>query len=639
VALAIVAVALLRVHLIQAPLERDEGEYAYAGQLMLQGIPPYQLACNMKLPGTYAAYALILAAFGQSIAAIHAGLLVANAGAIVLIFLLGRRLFSDAAGLAACAAYALLSVSAGVLGTQAHATHFVVLAALAGLLLLRRYSESPRPWTLWSSGLLFGLAYLMKQHGIFFGLFGAAYLVAEGRWKKLPLFLAGAAAPFGLTCLILWRAGVFSRFWFWTFTYARHYGSENSLADGVAALAETFGPILRQGAGVWILAAGGLAMLVGWVPSRRRADAKDRLGAAEPVAAAGGRAEPDAVVAAKREAAAEPVVAAEPASAANAVVAADPEAGAHEQVAAEPVVAAKREAAAEPASVADAVVAADPEAGAHEQVAAEPVVAAKREAAAEPVVAADGRVGPDAAVAAGPRAGTAAGWPRSAVFVIGLLVFSFAAICPGLYFRAHYVVLMLPAIALLAGSAVRGRVSGWLFAAALVVSVATQREFLFRMSPVEIARELYGFDPFPEAIPMAAYIRSHTANGARIAVIGSEPEIYFYAHRHSATSYIYIEPMVEPQPFALTMQNDMVRELERAAPEYVVRFPAEETLALGENSPTRLFDWWAEYGPQHYRVVGIADILSDYRTEYRWDAAAEEYQPKSLYYLAVYRRK
>lgn len=38
-----------------APLERDEGEYAYAGQLMLQGIPPYQLAYNMKLPGTYAA--------------------------------------------------------------------------------------------------------------------------------------------------------------------------------------------------------------------------------------------------------------------------------------------------------------------------------------------------------------------------------------------------------------------------------------------------------------------------------------------------------------------------------------------------------------------------------------------------------
>ena len=40
--LALVAVARLR--LLNFPLERDEGEYAYAGQLMLQGIPPYELA-------------------------------------------------------------------------------------------------------------------------------------------------------------------------------------------------------------------------------------------------------------------------------------------------------------------------------------------------------------------------------------------------------------------------------------------------------------------------------------------------------------------------------------------------------------------------------------------------------------------
>ena len=60
------------------PLERDEGEYAYAGQLMLQGIPPYQLAYNMKFPGVYAAYALIMLSFGQTSVGIHFGLLVVN---------------------------------------------------------------------------------------------------------------------------------------------------------------------------------------------------------------------------------------------------------------------------------------------------------------------------------------------------------------------------------------------------------------------------------------------------------------------------------------------------------------------------------------------------------------------------------
>ena len=44
----------IRIRLLGIPLERDEGEYAYAGQLMLQGIAPYKLAYNMKFPGTYA---------------------------------------------------------------------------------------------------------------------------------------------------------------------------------------------------------------------------------------------------------------------------------------------------------------------------------------------------------------------------------------------------------------------------------------------------------------------------------------------------------------------------------------------------------------------------------------------------------
>src|SRR5262249_20001496 len=53
VAAALLLVALVRLRLADVPLERDEGEYAYAGQLILHGIPPYQQAYNMKFPGTY----------------------------------------------------------------------------------------------------------------------------------------------------------------------------------------------------------------------------------------------------------------------------------------------------------------------------------------------------------------------------------------------------------------------------------------------------------------------------------------------------------------------------------------------------------------------------------------------------------
>src|SRR6266404_3463270 len=78
VGLVILLFAGIRWRVREMPLERDEGEYAYAGQLILQGIPPYQLAYNMKLPGTYAAYAAILRVFGSTPAGIHAGLLLGN---------------------------------------------------------------------------------------------------------------------------------------------------------------------------------------------------------------------------------------------------------------------------------------------------------------------------------------------------------------------------------------------------------------------------------------------------------------------------------------------------------------------------------------------------------------------------------
>ena len=114
-------------------MERDEGEYAYAGQLILQGIPPYQLAYNMKFPGTYYAYALILAVFGQTPWGIHVGLLLVNAATILLVFAMGRRLSGEFAGAVAAMSFAVFSLDRWLCGLFAHATHFVILLALAGV--------------------------------------------------------------------------------------------------------------------------------------------------------------------------------------------------------------------------------------------------------------------------------------------------------------------------------------------------------------------------------------------------------------------------------------------------------------------------------------------------------------------------
>jgi tetratricopeptide (TPR) repeat protein len=514
VAIVVVLAIAVRIHLLGIPLERDEGEYAYGGQLLLHGIPPYKLIYSMKFPGIYAAYALIMAVFGQTITGIHLGLMLVNAFTIVLIFLLGKRVFSAAAGVAAAAAYALLSIGQGVFGTQAHATHFVVLAALGGTLLLLRGIESRQWSTLLLSGVLFGTAVLMKQHGFLFVAFAVVYLAWErftqrrDAWlsvaKEAAIFLGGVMLPLLLTGLALWRAGVFDKFWFWTFTYAFEYAQEVTLSVGISLFRENFIYAVEANLALWLVALAGL-VLVWWRKEDRAA----------------------------------------------------------------------------------------------------------------------------------------------AAFITGFLVFSFLAVCPGLYFRGHYFVLMLPAIALLAGAAVGTALKQWpgnswltcgVYGAALIISVFLQREYLFQLSALEISREIFAENPFNEAIEIGDYLRTHSAKDARIAILGSEPEIPFYAHRLSVSGHVYMYGLMEDQPYALTMQEELIHEVEMAQPDYVVVVTNPFSWLKQASSAMEISNWWTAYQPLHYRqMVGVADMVSADHTEYRWDDAGT-YHVKSASAVMIYKR-
>jgi Dolichyl-phosphate-mannose-protein mannosyltransferase len=487
--LILALVVVIRGRLRNMPLERDEGEYAYAGQLLLQGIPPYALAYNMKLPGTYAAYALLMAIFGQTPAGVHLGLLLVNAATLLLMYLLAARLMGQFGGVIAAAAYAILSTSPSVMGFEGHAAHFVVLAAVAGFLLLLRAIESGRNWLLFASGILLGLAFVMKQPGFLFPLFGGLYLLrttakTTPNWRtvirRCAIFSAGVVLPFAVTCLLLWRAGVFRAFWFWTFSYAGQYVSEVGFSQGMQELCRILPHIIGPLWGIWAIAGIGLTALFWNAAARSRA-----------------------------------------------------------------------------------------------------------------------------------------------VFLVGFLLFSFLAVCPGFNFREHYFILLLPSLSLLAATAVvsitrtlkeNQRVILSLlpvifFAAAFVYALAAQWNFLFDMDPVTASRVIYQPNPFPEAIRIGDYIRDHTPANARVAVLGSEPEIYFYADRHSATGYIYTYNLMERQRFASQMQQQMISEIEAARPEIVVFVDVPYSWGVRQGSDTRILAWAQTYLRTQYEPVQTVNVL------------------------------
>ena len=511
----------IRFRLLDVPLERDEGEYAYAGQLILQGIPPYKLAYNLKLPGTYFAYATGMAVFGQTIRGVHLTLIAVNSLTIIFTFLLGRKLFGITGGLVACASYAAMSESPAFAGLAAHATHFVVLFAVPAMLLLLKTCETKRRGILFFSGLLYGMAFLMKQQGIVFGVFGCAFLICQagrdgkifsaGFAKRIFIFGLGIILPFAVICLALALAGVFREFWFWTFTYARSYVTSTSLSDGIRILQSCFSDTFDLLIGFWLMAAVGLPLAFFNKSFRNRT-----------------------------------------------------------------------------------------------------------------------------------------------VFVTAFFVCSFFGTAVGLYFRPHYFILMLPAFALIQGLAVVSLQQALRFKAvenvwkslpvifiALILSwvVFYHSLIFFQMSPVQVSRNLYNWNPFVESLAVAKYIREHSSADARIAVMGSEPQIYFYARRHSATGYIYTYSLMESQPNTLKMQHEMMSEIESARPQYLVFVSCRFSWIFQPGSDLSIIHWFDAYAARFYDLVGVVQMNFSGEDEYFWDDAAKKIPKPSGEYIAVYKLK
>ena len=126
--------------------------------------------------------------------------------------------------------------------------------------------------------------------------------------------------------------------------------------------------------------------------------------------------------------------------------------------------------------------------------------------------------------------------------------------------------------------------------------------------------------------------------GDRIAVLGSEPEIYFYSGRKSATGYIYTYPLMEKQAFAHHMQQEMIAEIEQARPKYAVVVSVPMSWLRHPDSDRTIFDWSQKYLGANYVLDGVADMLPG-GAQYVWGPQAQAYTPRTRNLMMVFKRK
>jgi len=173
----------------------------------------------------------------------------------------------------------------------------------------------------------------------------------------------------------------------------------------------------------------------------------------------------------------------------------------------------------------------------------------------------------------------------------------------------------------------------------LVWGVWLQRWALFQLPPPVLSRIVYRANPLAESMTVGGYIREHSAKDARVAVIGSEPEIYFYARRHSATGFLYTYPLMENHPYAAMMQRQMISEIESGKPEYIVMVLNRYSWLFKESSDMEILGWAQKYTAEHYDRIGIVDFSSGTPGLELWGGEAKNYQGRLEQFLDIYKRK
>jgi hypothetical protein len=211
------------------------------------------------------------------------------------------------------------------------------------------------------------------------------------------------------------------------------------------------------------------------------------------------------------------------------------------------------------------------------------------------------------------------------LFLTGISAAAAIALSLGLVFRGHYFILLLPALALLAGAAAKslfdilsarnGRALGAILPAALLLAASihlawTQRAPWFQLDSVRTCRWIYGLNPFPETREIGLFLREQAGPGDRVAVIGSEPQVYFYARRRSATGHIYMYPLTERHPMAARLAAEMIRQLASTPPEYLVLVFTDASWGGTPTLEMQFFRWVSEFSREHYQLIGVADLDS-----------------------------
>ncbi|MDQ3016053.1 MAG: glycosyltransferase family 39 protein [Bacteroidota bacterium] len=266
--ITVLLVLILRLRLLQIPMERDEAGFAYIGHWLLRGKSLYIDMVDNKLPGLYSLYALFTTLFGYQSIGVHLGLLLANVVSSVCLYYLIRDLYTKNIAIFASTFFALLMISANVSGFAAHATQLLMPFVMGGWLLFFKGLRTEKKYLFLLSGLLLGSAFMIKQQSVVFSILAAIlWWPARLAWnkstdKKLPileyvLLGIGGFIPVVVTLIYFSMTNRLDQLVFWTYSQPASMAATFNLTRW-QLFASSFPKILKDFQLLWLLAGAGI---------------------------------------------------------------------------------------------------------------------------------------------------------------------------------------------------------------------------------------------------------------------------------------------------------------------------------------------------------------------------------------------
>ncbi|MBX3411650.1 MAG: hypothetical protein KF708_02940 [Pirellulales bacterium] len=229
------------------------------------------------------------------------------------------------------------------------------------------------------------------------------------------------------------------------------------------------------------------------------------------------------------------------------------------------------------------------------------------------------------------------------------------AAIPGLRFTPHYFVLLMPAASYFAAQGIAGlarfvqsktplRFSTSLAGSMAVgLLIAGHFEAWFRWDNQQLIWNTYRGHAFMHSRIVAEHLDDLAQEGDTLAVLGSEPQIYFCSDLPSVTSYLYTYPFAEQHRHASRMEAEMQQQIERGEPTYCVVAHSMTSWGVGDvdqfYEPGRILGWWEEYAAEHYEQIGLISVLPDGEAAIAWNYDFERATPVTPVWFELWRRR